>query len=176
MPRPGEVTYLGHVVGGEWEDGTLLGEPMALGPAQEQGEILYAASRGDSTYVAVGIRDGGRILRTITALSSAAETTAGGIALYGGDVRGQRGVDEAVAAGTYLLLGVVPGDPLVSISGAGAARRRVSAVSTRVLPGHTVFYDTGAWLETWDQTRLAPLTVTTDAGDSVAVRAHSWTG
>jgi hypothetical protein len=51
-PEPGEVEIAGVKVGGEWEDGDLLGEPLTL-PGKQ---ILYAAQRPDVNAVSVGVR------------------------------------------------------------------------------------------------------------------------
>ena len=52
----------------------------------------------------------------------------------------------------------------------------MTGASTSALPGHTVFYDSGAWDEAWDQGQLAPLVVVTDDGRAADVRADSWSG
>ena len=52
----------------------------------------------------------------------------------------------------------------------------MTGASTSVLPGHTVFYDSGAWDEGWDQVQLAPLVIVTDDGREADVRSASWTG
>ena len=45
-----------------------------------------------------------------------------------------------------------------------------------MLPGYTVFYDSGAWGDGWDQVQLAPLVIVTDDGRQASVRSASWTG
>ena len=52
----------------------------------------------------------------------------------------------------------------------------MTGTSTSVLPGHTVFYDSGDWDEGWDQVQLAPLVIVTDDGRQASVRSVSWTG
>jgi hypothetical protein len=81
-----------------------------------------------------------------------------------------------VARGRYLLVGTVSGDVAVSVTRPDGVRRPVTGASTSVLPGHTVFYDTGAWDEGWDQVQLAPLSIVTDDGRRAGVRSDSWTG
>ena len=175
-PKPGELAYRGRTVSGEWEQGAVLGTEVEIGAADDHAEILYAARSADGTvYVATGLRAGSRILRTITALQPETVQEPDGVDLYGGNVLGERGPDERVADGSYLLLGSVPGDVAVRISGPGLAPRPVTRTSTAVLPGFTVFYDAGGWQPGWDQTRLAPLLVDA-AGATVAVRTRSWTG
>ena len=172
-PQPGEVTVAGTTVGGVWEDGELLGEPLTVGAGVDFADIVYAARGRDTTYVATGVRDGDRILRTIVATTPSGRD---GIQLYGGDVLGERGPDERVAGGTYLLVGTVTGDVTVSVTQPDGRRRPVTGASTSVLPGHTVFYDTGAWGEGWDQVQLTPLVIVTDDGRQAGVRSVSWTG
>jgi hypothetical protein len=158
---------------GEWEEAALLGKPLALPGAQ----ILYAARRPEANVVSIGLHDGGRIVRTVPSVLTPEDVDApDGIGLYGGDVLGERGPDDRVAEGTYLLVGSVPGDVEVSVTEPGGSRRPVTGSSTRTLRGFTVFYDTGDWEQTWDQVQLAPLTVTTSDGRSVVVRTRSWTG
>ena len=87
-----------------------------------------------------------------------------GIQLYGGDVLGERGPDERVEGGRYLVVGSVRGDVAVGVTGPDGLSRPVTGTSTSVLPGYTVFYDSGAWGEGWDQVQLAPLVIVTDDG------------
>ena len=142
-----------------------------------ESQILYAARRPEANVVSIGLRDGGRVVRTVPSVLTPEDVDApDGIDLYGGDVLGERGPDDRVAEGTYLLVGSVPGDVEVSVTEPGGSRRRVTGSSTRTLRGFTVFYDTGDWERTWDQVQLAPLTVTTSDGRTVAVRTRSWTG
>ena len=172
-PEPGQVGS----IQGEWENGELLGEPLEIGDRTLPfAEVLYAAQRDGLTYVATGVRDGSRTLRTIQALTPEDEEAADGVDLYGGYVLGDRGPDDRVADGSYLLVGSVPGDVEVVVVGAGGQSRPVTATSTTALPGYTVFYDTGDWEQDWDQVQAAPLTVTTSDGRSVAVRERTWTG
>jgi hypothetical protein len=98
-PRSGEVSVGGHTINGEWEDGELLGEPLLLEAGVDFADIVYAARGRDATYVATGVRDGDRILRTIVATTPSGTD---GIQLYGGDVLGERGPDERVARGRGL--------------------------------------------------------------------------
>ena len=173
FPKPGHVG----AVQGVWEDGDPLGEPLEIAdPALPFAEILYAARRDGLTYVATGMRDGSRILRTIQALMPEDVRRRDRMDLYGGSVLGDRGPDELVADGSYLLIGSVPGDVEVSVTSAAVRPRPVTATSTTTLPGYTVFYDTAPWQDSWDQVQLAPLTVTTSDGHRVAVRQRSWTG
>jgi hypothetical protein len=172
-PRSGEVSVGGHTINGEWEDGELLGEPLLLEAGVDFADIVYAARGRDATYVATGVRDGDRILRTIVATTPSGTD---GIQLYGGDVLGERGPDERLERGRYLLVGTVKGDVTLSVTRPDGRRRPVTGASTSVLPGHTVFYDSGAWDEDWDQVRLAPLVIVTDDGRRAGVRSASWTG
>ena len=158
---------------GEWEDGELLGEPLVVEANLPFAEILYAARGGDATYVATGAREGGLILRTIV-MTMPDDTD--DIQLYGGDVLGERGPDERVERGRYLLVGSVRGDVALSVTGPDGHVRPVTGRSSLVLPGHTVFYDTGAWGKSWDQVQLAPLVIVTDDGRLASVRSVSWTG
>ena len=64
----------------------------------------------------------------------------------------------------------------VSVTRPDGRARPVTGASTSVLPGHTVFYDTGDWGEDWDQVQLAPLTIVTDDGREAGVRTASWSG
>ena len=64
---------------------------------------------------------------------------------------GERGPDERVKGGRYLVVGLVRGDVAVGVTGQDGLSRPVTGTSTSVLPGYTVFYDTGAWGESWDQ-------------------------
>lgn len=177
FPEPGEVEVAGTRVTGEWEDGELLGEPLDLGPAGlPYAQLLYAARRPDVNAVSVGVRDDDRILRSIQALTPEAVTEPDGIDLYGGGVLGERGPDERVADGSYLLIGSVSGDVEVMVTHPDGSTHSVTGSSTEVLRGFTVFYDVGDWEDGWDQVQLAPLTVTTNDGRSVAVRERSWTG
>ena len=98
------------------------------------------------------------------------------IQLYGGDVLGERGPDERVERGRYLVVGSVRGDVALSVTGPDGHTRPVSGTSTSVLPGYTVFYDSGAWGKSWDQVQLAPLVIGTDDGRGADVRSDSWTG
>ena len=52
----------------------------------------------------------------------------------------------------------------------------MTGTSASVLPGHTVFYDSGDWDEDWDQVQLAPLSIGTDDGRGASVRSVSWSG
>ena len=173
QPDPGVVG----AVQGEWEDGDLLGEPIEIGDRTlPYAEMLYAARRADVTYVAAGVRSGSRTLRTIQMLTPETEEAADGIDLYGGYVLGDRGPDDRVREGSYLLVGSVPGDVEVAVVQPDGASRPVTAMSTSTLPGYTVFYDTAGWDQDWDQVQAAPLTVTTSDGRTVSVRKRSWTG
>ncbi|WP_126688218.1 hypothetical protein [Nocardioides ferulae] len=177
VPLPGGGRLIG-----TWEDGRVLGEVVVLGRVGEHEQVLYAARPGSETagagadYVATGVRVGDRILRTILALRPEAEEARDGMDLYGGNVLGERGPDGLVAGGDYLLLGAVPGEARVRIEAPGEADRAVTGASGTVLPGYTVFHDSGDWRAAWDQVQLAPLVVTTDAGHRVLVRELSWTG
>lgn len=185
-PEPGRVRVPGGVVVGVWEDGEPLGEHLDLGLVDGRPEILYAARPPDpanggreaaeGTYVATGVREGSRILRTIVALTPERESAPDGIDLYGGNALGDRGPDESVEDGSYLIAGSAPGDVEVTVAGPDGRPRPVTGSSTQMLPGYTVFYDKGPWGEDWDQVRLAPLTVTTSDGHRVDVRARSWVG
>lgn len=158
---------------GESVDGALLGRPLRLPDAQ----ILYAARRGEVDVVSIGRRDGKRIVRTIPSVLTPEDVEApDGIDLYGGDVLGDRGPDDRVATGTYLLVGSVPGDVEVSVTRPDGSKRPVTGASTETLHGYTVFYDAGVWDQEWDQVQLAPLAITTSDGRSVAVRDRSWVG
>ena len=121
-------------------------------------------------------RQGFDVIRTVQALGPAVETAADGIDLYGGNVLGERGPDELVAGGDYLLVGAVPGEAQVRITVPGEGERPATGASLAVLPGYTVFHDSGDWRSAWDQVRLAPLVVATDAGHRVPVRERSWSG
>ena len=89
-------------VAGEWEDGELLGEPLVVEADLPFAEILYAARGRDATFVATGAREGDLILRTIV-VTMPDDTD--DIQLYGGDLLGERGPDERVERGRYLLIG-----------------------------------------------------------------------
>ena len=160
-------------VAGEWEDGELLGEPLVVEGDLPFAEILYAARGRDATYVATGAREGALILRTIV-MTRPDDTD--DIQLYGGDVLGERGPDERVKGGRYLVVGSVRGDVAVGVTGPDGLSGPVAGTSTSVLPGYTVFYDIGAWGKSWDQVQLAPLVIVTDDGRQASVRSVSWTG
>ena len=161
-------------IAGEWEDGELLGEPLVVEADLPFAEILYAARGRDTTYVATGAREGDLILRTIVVTMP---DSTDDIQLYGGDVLGERGPDERVERGRYLVVGSVRGDVALSVTGPdGHTQARARATSTSVLPGYTVFYDSGAWGKSWDQVQLAPLVIVTDDGREADVRSDSWTG
>ena len=83
---------------------------------------------------------------------------------------------ERVERGRYLLVGTVSGDVAVSVTQPDGRTRPVTGTSTSVLPGHTVFYDSGDWDEDWDQVQLAPLSIGTDDGREASVRSVSWSG
>jgi len=160
-------------IAGEWEDGELLGEPLVVEADLPFADILYAARGRDATYVATGAREGDLILRTIVATTP---DDTDDIQLYGGDVLGERGPDERVMGGRYLVVGSVRGDVAVGVTGRDGQSRPVTGTSTSVLPGYTVFYDIGDWGKGWDQVQLAPLVFVTDDGRQASVRSVSWTG
>jgi hypothetical protein len=172
-PTPTSPTKPQKSVAGEWEDGELLGEPLVVEADLPFAEILYAARRRGATFVATGAREGDLILRTIV-VTMPDDTD--DIQLYGGDVLGERGSDERVEQGRYLVVGSVRGDIALSVTGPDGHARPVTGTSTSVLPGYTVFYDSGAWGDGWDQVQLAPLVIVTDDGREADVRADSWTG
>ncbi|KRF15529.1 hypothetical protein ASG90_12645 [Nocardioides sp. Soil797] len=173
-PEQGEVkTSEGNIIG-IWEDGEMLGTPLQIAMVDGHEEILYAAKRvfEDSpggkpmTYVAIGLRDGDRVLQTVSALAPMNVEEADGIGLYGGERRPD---------GTYRLIGSVPGSGDPSITDGSEPAHEMVTSSTEILPGFTVFMDTGAWRSGWDATKLAPLTVITSDAE-VKVRERSWTG
>lgn len=178
QPEPGAVTVRGEQVKGEWEDGELQGKPLMLGRASlPYAGILYAAQpAGGAAYVATGVRAGSRVLKTIQMLSPATQDSADQIDLYGGYVLGGRGPGEQVSGGEYLLVGSVPGDVEVTVKDETGRVTPVTARSTRLLPGYTVFYVNAPWAPGWDQVQAAPLTVTTNDGRRVEVRSRTWTG
>ncbi len=177
-PEPGAVSVRGERVKGEWEDGDLRGKPLEIDrPSLPYAEILYAAQPPTGApYVATGVRQGPRVLRTIQVLSPETEESADRIDLYGGYVLGERGADERVPDGEYLLVGSVPGDVEVTVQDERGRSTPVTARSTEVLPGYTVFYVSAPWEQGWDQVQAAPLTVTTTDGRRVDVRSRTWTG
>lgn len=173
-PEQGEIkTSEGNIIG-VWEDGELLGTPLEIGMVDGHEEILYAARRvfEDSpggepmTYVATGLRDGDRILQTVSPLAPMEVKEPDGVDLYGGDRRPD---------GTYRLIGSVPGAVAPSITDGTEPAHEMVTSSTEILPGYTVFMDTGEWRSEWDATQLAPLTVVT-ADTEIEVRQRSWTG
>ena len=146
---------------GEWETATPLGGTLVIGPLNGRDHLLYAVQAPEGVRISTGLRQGDRLLRTAVVLQSDA-----GLDLYGGDRLDQ---------GEYRLLGAVPGTPEVEVAGPDGSPRPVSATSTEVLPGWTVFVDRAPWGAGWDPLQLAPLEVT--AGDErAAVREVSWTG
>lgn len=180
------MKYPGGVVHGLWEDGERLGDALDRGVVDGRREILFAARRPyvnpgetevvEETYVATGMRDGQRVLRTISALTPETETAPDGMDLYGGNLLGERDADESVEDGSYLLLGAIPGDVDVSVTGPDGTSRPVTSVSTTVLTGDTVFYDKAAWDAGWSPIEAAQLTVSTSDGNRVDVRERSWVG
>ena len=93
-----------------------------------------------------------------------------------GDLLGERGPAGRVERGRYLLVGAVSGDVALSVTRPDGRSRPVTGTSTSVLPGHTVYYDSGDWGEGWDQGQLAPLVIVTDDGRTARVRSASWSG
>ena len=171
-------TSEGASVTGEWEDGEMLGEPIVIGAVEGHQEILYAARRtfADSvggkptTYVATGLRDGERVLRTVLALQPTVVDEADGVDLYGG-FRTEWPYDTP----SYRVIGSVKGDLEVRFAEAGFPDRPATQSSTTILPGYTVFYDQAEWNPSWDVLKTAPLTVL--IGDErVDVRTRSWEG
>ncbi|MDN4160552.1 hypothetical protein [Nocardioides abyssi] len=156
LPLPGGSDKVG-----EWEDGPVAGEVVVLRRVGPYDEVLYAA--GSPAAVAVGLRDGDRVLRTIT--TSTPEGDA--MHLYGG---------ERMPDGTFRVVGAVPGDVAVTVGEGSSPVRPATGASDQVLPGWTVFHEQGPWDDRWDPLQLAPLTITTDDGRSVDVRRRSWTG
>ena len=156
LPLPGGSDKVG-----EWEDGPVAGEVVVLRRVGPYDEVLYAA--GSPPAVVVGLRDGDRLLRTITTSSPEGDA----MHLYGG---------ERMPDGTFRVVGAVPGDVADTEGDGSSSPRPVTGASGEVLPGWTVFHEQGPWDDRWDPVRLAPLTITTDDGRSLGVRRGSWTG
>jgi len=179
-PDMGSVRISGGVeLSGEYEQGDLIGTVLDTGSLGDVQEVLYAASgpvldqdgTGEALYVATGVRDGSRILRTITALSPL-DQPQDQIKLYDG-----ARIDYLPGREPYVhLIGSVPGDVAVSVTGPDGNASPVTSTSTSVLPGYTVFSYRAPWDDSWDATQLAPLTVTTGDGRRAQVRERSWSG
>lgn len=161
---------------GAWEDGEIVGRVVSLGTYDDGYErFLYAAeakpSRGEPfTCVSVGVRVEGRMLRLLCALTP---LDPDGPVLWGGG-RHEEGVPAGLESAGYLVVGAVRGETGVSVATPGRAPQPVSGRSTAVLPGWTVFHDQAAWDEEWDALQLAPLTVSTGAGQRLEVRERSY--
>ena len=182
-PEQGSVDVPGGRVRGQYENGTLLGDPLVLGRLGGQQEILYAMrgpgleppGRGgpvDYTYVSTGVRDGSRVLRLGGVISLRGDDNADGIELYDG----ARIDGFAGRAPYYRVMGTVRGDVEVTVTGPDGVARPVTGSSTTMVPGYTVFYDQAPWDESWDPLQLAPLTISTDDDRSVQVRERSYSG
>lgn len=155
----------------ETEPGTLQGQPLAIGRFGTYRQVVYAATGADGeTYVSVGVRYRGQIVRTGNAIVPADAEPADGFVLYDGSRLDQ--YDDP----HYLLVGVVEGDTQVSVAAPGGSPRTVTGQTSSMLPGYTVFFDRAPWDQTWDSNRLAPLTVSTADGRSGDVRKVSWVG
>ncbi|MCW2816640.1 MAG: hypothetical protein JWN84_4095 [Nocardioides sp.] len=146
------------------ETGEVLGEVVAAGDFYGYEQVVYAAESAGGTYVVVGIRYRGRLLRVVAALSPLDVEEPDGVDLWGG----YRDDD-----GTYLLVGSVPGDVDLDL-GVRESLRPPTRSSTEVLPGFTVFYDTGPWREEWDPLQAAPLDLETSDGTVVDVRGRTY--
>ncbi len=169
-PLPGGGSLVG-----TWEAGTVLGEVERVGTQDGYERVLYAAESisedGEPhTCVSVGVRVDDRILRFLCAVTPLDD---GDKELWGGGRYEEIGATDVAGPG-YLVVGSAEGDVDVSVAEPGAEPRAVTGRSTSVLPDHTVFYDQGAWDEGWDPLQLAPLTVTTSAGDSLSVPKDSY--
>lgn len=171
-PLPAEVRV--PLPGGQFqellpEDGEIRGDEVVVGDFSGYEQVLYAAQRtfpgetAPATYVAVGIRYEGRLLRVVSALAPMDVPEPDGVDLWGG----YREDD-----GSYLLVGSAPGD--VEVEAARDAESvPVTGRSTTVLPDYTVFYDTGAFQDSWDPLQAAPLTLLVD-GEPLEVRGRTY--
>ena len=146
------------------ESGEVLGEELAAGDFYGYERVVYAAESDGVTHVVVGIRYRGRLLRVVAALTPLDVEEPDGVDLWGG----YRDDD-----GTYLLVGSVPGDVGLDL-GVRESLRPPTRSSTEVLPGSTVFYDTGPWREEWDPLQAAPLDLRLSDGTVVAVRGRTY--
>ena len=164
------------------EPGTVLGEVLPMGTFDGQTEVLYAARvRGvdmrinkaaDVAVLMAGIDDAGTLRRTVWALQPGTEPNGQPLGVYGGT----KSADEDGDGFHYGVIGYVEGEhDVVQVILPDGTSRAVTGSSTEVLPGWTVFHDTGAWADTWTQDR-APLTYGVTDGPSCAISECSVVG
>lgn len=137
------------------ESGTVLGEVLPMGTFDGATEVLYAARvpgtdlrTGEPAEVDVlmaGIDDG-TLRRTVWSLQPGTEPRRSPVHVYGGT----KAADEDGTGFHYGVIGYVEGEhDAVEVTLPDGTTRPVSGSSTEVLPGWTVFHDTGAWLDGW---------------------------
>jgi hypothetical protein len=183
-PRPRRVDVPigdGLTAAAEWEDREVVGAEVVVDTFGGHDRIIYAtraaAGGPDSAYVSVGLRYRGRIARLLTAISPERATgtdgrpVADGVELWGGGRREEEWVDGSPY---YLVVGAVPGDVDVRVTGPDGLARPVTGAATDVLAGFTVFHDRGPWDPSWDELQPAPLTFDVGGGRSVEVRERSY--
>ena len=159
---------------GSPERGELIGARLEMGTFNDGTEVLYAArNKGFDTstgkplasvdVISAGLVVDGRLRRTVWAFQPT-EDQSGPVSLYGGQ--------RTVAANGQLHYGVfgyVQGEhSSVTATSNDGQSHPVSGLSTDVLPGYTVFYDTGAWDAAWGE--RAELTYGVPGGASCSVQ------
>lgn len=139
---------------GSPEEGSEIGSRLEMGTFDGHTEVLYAAhnegfdtSTGEPmdkvAVLSSGIVIDGQLRRTVWAFQPH-EDRLGPIRVYGGE----RTVDASGHA-HFGVIGYVEGEHTEVTATSGGQTRTLSGVSTDVLPGYTVFYDSAPWDDSW---------------------------
>lgn len=150
------------------EHGEVVGARLPMGRFGDGQEVLYAArvdgvdlrtgEKARVTVVMAGLAEGQRLYRTVWAMQPGTEPGTRPLFLYGGTPLAD---SEGGQSRHYGVIGAVEGThDVVEVSGPSGGPRAVSGLSHDVLPGWTVFFDTGEWDPGWDDgsATRAPLT------------------
>jgi hypothetical protein len=166
---------------GSPEKGELIGAQLEMGTFNNGTEVLYAArNKGFDTrtgkpldsvdVISTGIVVDGKLRRTVWAFQPHQDELAGPLGLYGGQ--------HTLAADgrhQYGVFGYVQGEHTsVTATSADGQSHPVTGLSTEVLPGYTVFFDTGAWDAAWGE--RAELTYAVPGGASCSLEQCGMVG
>lgn len=148
MPNRGNYGSLerGELIGAQLEMGTFDGATEVLYAFRDKGHDTSTGEPKDSVdVIASGIVVDGQLRRTVWAFQPHEDPMVGPVGLYGGE----RTV-SADGQAHFGVFGYVAGEHAEVTATIDGETRPVSGLSTDVLPGYTVFYDTAAWNESWD--------------------------
>lgn len=143
------------------ERGELIGSTLEMGTFEGSEEVVYAVeTKGYDTskgkpadhpvqVISTGIVVDGQLRRTVWGFQPNEDPPSGSdLHVYGGErTKGPDGTPH------YGVFGYIEGDhPEITVTGGAEGTRDVLGVSSEVLPGYTVFYDSGVWEDSWSRT------------------------